>query len=198
MDDELGGVDLTMERRTFLCWLVSGAAALPMRGVRLHAQSASLSDASVATLRALAPVLLPTELGAAGHEKVVSDFVQWLSAYRAGAERSWGYGSPRRSSTPAISAAAYDEQLRAIDARARGGAGDLQSLPLDVRRTIAAGALDAARVQSLPGSPNGQHVIADFMSFFYNSGAASDLVYRARIARATCRGLGGALERPGD
>jgi hypothetical protein len=34
------------------------------------------------------------------------------------------------------------------------------------------------------------------MSFFFNTGAASDLAYRARIRRATCRGLAGAAAKP--
>lgn len=185
-----------MERRTFLCWLVSGAAAWPLRGVHLHAQAAALSNDSVATLRALAPALLPTELGPAGHDKVVSDFVQWLAAYRSDAERGWGYGTPRRSGTPAINTATYQTQLATIAERARAGAGELSTLPVDVRRTISIAALDAATVQTLPGSPNGAHVVSDFMSFFFNSGAAHDLVYRGRIGRMTCRGLKGAASRP--
>jgi hypothetical protein len=185
-----------IDRRTLLCWLISGAAAWPLRGVRLHAQAAALSDVSLATLRALAPAVLPSELGAAGHDKVVGEFVQWVASYRSGAERNWGYGHPRRTVTPVIGAATYDAQLSALDARARAGAGALSTLPLDVRQSMAAAALDAAEIRALPGSPDGRHVLADFMSFFYNSGAATDLVYRARIAPTTCRGLAGAGTRP--
>ena len=185
-----------MERRTFLCWLISGASALSVRGVRLHAQAAALSDASLNTLRALAPAVLPSELGSAGHAKVVSDFVQWLASYRSGAERSWGYGAPRSTVTPPIAVATYDAQLALLAAKARAGAGELPSLPVDVVRTLATATLDAAGVRTLPSSPNGTHVIADFMSFFFNGNAAHDLVYRARIARSTCRGLAGAASRP--
>jgi hypothetical protein len=185
-----------IERRTFLRWLLSGAAAMPLRGVRLHAQAAALSSSSVSLLRALAPAVLPSELGAAGHDKVVSDFVQWLASYRTGAERNWGYGHPRKSSIAAITPATYEAQLKALDDRARAGAGEFSSLPLDVRRTLATAALDAAGVRSLPGSPDGRHVIADVMSFFFNSSAATDLVYRAPIRRTTCRGLAGAASHP--
>jgi hypothetical protein len=189
-------MDTMIPRRTVLCWLLSGAAAWPLRGVRLHAQAAALSDRGLAILRAIAPAVLPTELGAAGHDKVVNDFVQWLASYRSGAERSWGYGHPRRSGTPAIDPGAYDKQLLALDERARAGAGALATVPVDVRRTMVTAALDAAGVRTLPGAPNGQQVVADFMSFFFTSSAAVDLAYRARIGQMSCRGLAGAAARP--
>jgi hypothetical protein len=185
-----------MQRREFLCWMLSGAAALPLRGVRLHAQAAALSADALSALRALAPAVLPSELGAAGHAKVVTDFVQWLASQRGDAERNWGYGHPRRSGTPSIDVATYDAQLTALTARARAGAGDLVTLPLEVRQTLATRALDEADVRSLPGSPDGRHVLAALMSFFFNSSAATDLLYRVRIGRVTCRGLAGSTVRP--
>jgi hypothetical protein len=185
-----------MHRRTLLRWLLSGAAAWPLRGIELHAQAAALSRTAVATLRALAPAVLPSELGAAGHDKVVSDFVQWLASYRSGADRNWGYGHPRRSVSPTIEIASYDAQLAALDNAAKAGAGELSTLPLDVRRTIVAARLDAIGVRTLPGAPNGAHVMTDFLAFYYGSTAATDLVYRSRIGRGTCRGLAGAGSRP--
>jgi hypothetical protein len=177
-----------MHRRTLLRWLVSGAAAWPLRGVELHAQAAKLSTASVTTLRGLAPVVLPSELGAAGHDKVVGDFVLWLASYQPGAERSYGYGHPRRSVTPAIDARTYESQLKAL--------GDLRTLSPDARRALVSDTLNAGSARALPGSPNGTHVITDLMAFYYSSGAATDLVYRARIGGTTCRGLTGAAARP--
>jgi hypothetical protein len=185
-----------MHRRALLRWLVSGAAAWPLRGIRLHAQAAALSDSSVPLLRALAPVVLPSALGAAGHNKVVGDFVQWLASYRSGAERNWGYGHPRKNVTPAIDAAAYQRQLNDLDqlARVRGSA--FASLPLDARSAIVFEVLDSIKARTLPGAPTGAHVVTDFMSFYFSSAAANDLVYRARIGRTTCRGLTGADGRP--
>jgi hypothetical protein len=177
-----------MHRRSLLRWLVSGAMAWPLRGVEIHAQAANLSSASVATLRAVAPVVLPSELGAAGHDKVVSDFVQWLASYHGGAERGWGYGHPRPGVTPAIDPRKYDAQLTAL--------GSLAGRSLDQRRTALSDALNASGVRALPGSPNGTHVVTDFMGFFFASAAANDLVYRARISRSSCRGLAGAPARP--
>jgi hypothetical protein len=176
--------------------MLSGAVALPLRGVQLHAQAAALSADALSTLRALAPAVLPSELGAAGHAKVVNDFVQWLAAHRGDAERNWGYGHPRRTGTPSIDIVNYESQLAAVAARAQSGAGALSTLPLDVRQTFATRALADADVRSLPASPDGRHVLADLMSIFFNNSAATDLVYRTRIGRVTCRGLAGSTARP--
>lgn len=185
-----------MERRTFLCWLVSGAAALPLRGVRLHAQAITLPDDGLVMLRALAPAVLPSDLRPAGHDKVVNDFVQWLASYRAGAERSWGYGSPRKSGTAAIDTARYAMQLRDLNDRARSRDDSFDKLAVEARREVVMAALEQSGVRDLPSAPNGQHVITDLMSFFFTSGPAYDLAYGASIRRGTCRGLVGATARP--
>jgi hypothetical protein len=185
-----------VERRTFLCWLLSGAAALPLRGVRLHAQAATLSEDSLVMLRALAPVVLPSDLRSAGHDKVVNDFVQWLASYRGGAERSWGYGSPRKTGTAAIDTARYAMQLRDLDDRARQRGDAFEVLAPDARREVVLAALEQSGVRELPSAPGGQHVVADLMSFFFTSGPAYDLAYGASIRRGTCRGLAGSAARP--
>jgi hypothetical protein len=167
-----------------------------LRGVRLHAQAAALPLSGVATLRAVAGVVLPSELRAAGHEKVVTDFVQWLAAYRSGAERSWGYGSPRKSGTATIDPARYVAQLQALEDRAGARGGTLQSLSPEARQALVVEAIDQSGVRELPSAPDGRHIVTDVMTFFFNSGPALDLAYRARVARATCRGLAGAATRP--
>jgi hypothetical protein len=185
-----------MHRRTLLRWLVSGAAAWPLRGVHLHAQAAALSAASVGTLRALAPVLLPSEIGAAGHDKVVGDFIQWLASYRAGAERGWGYGHPSPSRTPDIRTSVYDTQLQSLEDWPRIRGSEFASISLELRAAIVSEALDAEKIRAMPGLPNGGHVVTDFMSFYFRSDAANDLAYRARIGRTSCRGLAGAERNP--
>ena len=185
-----------IERRTVLRWMLSGAAAWPLRGVRLHAQAAALSEQSVLMLRAAAPVVLPSALGAAGHDKAVSDFVQWLASYRSGAERNWGYGAPRSNGTPTIDARNYETQLTQLDQRARAAGAAFAALPVDARRTIVTDALEAAAIRNLPGAPDGRYVISDFMGFYFNGNAAIDALYGKRIARTTCRGLSGASARP--
>jgi hypothetical protein len=47
----------------------------------------------------------------------------------------------------------------------------------------------------LPQSPNGAHIAADLLSFYFTSSDANDLCYQARIARDACRGLDGS-DRP--
>ena len=185
-----------MERRAFLCWLLSGAAALPHRGIRLHAQAAAFPQDALTTLRAVAAVVLPSALGDAGHDKVVNDFVQWLAAYRSGAERSWGYGSPRKSGTATIDAARYASQLGELDARARTRGGTFAALPAASRRELVSELLSQSETRDLPSAPNGRHVVPDFMALFFTSGPAYDLAYGARIARGTCRGLQGSAARP--
>ncbi|MEW6321639.1 MAG: hypothetical protein AB1635_11210 [Acidobacteriota bacterium] len=185
-----------LDRRSLIRWIASGAAAWPLRGVRLHAQAAALPDAGVATLRALAPAVLPAELGAAGHARVANDFVRWLASYRPGAERSWGYGEPQKTGTPAISGATYQSQLAALEERARARGGALASLPVDDRRALAAELVEAAGIKAMPGAPSGQHVVTDLLSFYFTSSAANDLCYRARIGRETCRTLKGVTARP--
>jgi hypothetical protein len=76
----------------------------------------------------------------------------------------------------------------------QGGA--LSSLHPDVRRDVVIAAIEDAGVKDLPLSPNGRHVVTDVMSYFFNSSAALDLAYHARIRRATCRALKGSEARP--
>lgn len=184
-----------MERRALLRWIMGGAALWPLRGVYLHAQAATLSPASVVTLRALAPIVLPSSLGAAGHAKVVADFVQWLAGYRGGSERNWGYGAPRKSVTPSLEPSRYEVQLRELDTRTGQGA-TFARASTELRRAAVEATLTTLGAKSIPGSPNGTHVITDLMGFYFSSDAATDLVYRARVGRTSCRGLRGAATRP--
>jgi hypothetical protein len=185
-----------VERRTFLRWLMSGAVALPLRCVHLHAQVATLPSDSLATLRAVAAVVLPSELRAAGHDRMINEFVQWLASYRSGADRDWGYGNPRKNGTATIDTAKYVSQLRLLEERAGARGASLAALPDAARRDLVIEALEHAGVRDLPSFPDGRHVIGDVMSFYFNSPVARDLVYLRRIARHTCRGLAGAAARP--
>lgn len=175
---------------------MSGAAAWPLRGVHLHAQAAALSTASVGILRALAPVVLPSEIGAAGHDKVVGDFIQWLASYRPGAERSWGYGHPSPSQTPSIRTSVYETQLQSMEEWTRIRGSEFASISFEVRAAIVSESLEAEKIRSMPGLPNGGHIVSDLMSFYFRSDAANDLAYRARIGRTSCRGLAGAERNP--
>jgi hypothetical protein len=171
-----------MKRRTLLQLLLSIAAAVPR--VRLLAQSPALTTADQLRIRALADVVLPGELGPAGRDTVVAGFLKWVQEYRPGADTDHGYGFPRLRRTPPSPASKYAAQLAALEARG----GD--------RRAAIEGALIEAKIDRLPGRPDGGHVASDLMAFSFNSSEASDLAYGAAIGRDRCRGLVGSDSRP--
>jgi hypothetical protein len=180
----LPGPRLTaMKRRTLLQLLLGLIAALPAK-VRLFAQPASLNPVDETRLRALANVVLPSELGAEGRARVVGQFLAWLRDYRAGVDTDHGYGFPRLRRTAQSPIAKYSEQLAALESAAG-----------DKTRAIEAAIL-TAKVERLPARPDGGHVATDLMAFYFNSVEATDLAYGAAIGRDTCRGLDGSQNRP--
>jgi hypothetical protein len=171
-----------MKRRTLLQLLIAITAGLPR--VRLLAQAPLLTDRDQSRIRALADIVLPEELGAAGRDRVVTAFAKWLREYRPGADTEHGYGFPRLRRTPLSPAAKYPAQLAALEARG----GD--------RRVAVQDAITAAKIERLPSRPDGGHIATDLMAFYFNSSEANDLAYRAAIGRDTCRGLAGSENRP--
>src|SRR5687767_10657168 len=171
-----------MKRRTLLQLLLSLGAAMPR--VTLLTQTPTLTASDQSRLRALAEVVLPDELGPAGRDKVVAAFLKWVGDYRAGADGEHGYGFPRLRRIPPSPASKYAAQLSALEAHT----GD--------RRTAIAAALTNAKIDRLPGRPDGGHVATDLMSFYFNSSEANDLAYRAAIGRDKCRALAGSDARP--
>jgi hypothetical protein len=169
---------MRIRRRTLLRWL---AAIAP---VRAWAQSAQ-SD----TLRALAVIVLPTDLGQAGIEKTAAAFERWVLDYRPGAEMEHGYGFTRLRSKPPSPAATYTKQLEALRPV-------LLSDNDAAKRTAIETALEQAGVGALPQTPDGKHVASDLMAFYFRSSDANDLCYRAAIGRDQCRGLPGSEKAP--
>src|SRR5437762_3026964 len=155
-----------MRRRTLLGWMASWGSA--------WAQTATFPGDQADALRALAQVVLPKEIDAA---KIAEDFSRWVREYRAGAEMEHGYGFTRLRSKPASPAPAYLEQLAAVG-------------PNPTAESVA-GALEDAKITDLPRAPDGRHVAADLMAFWFRSSDANDLCYRAAIGRDKCRGLAG-------
>jgi hypothetical protein len=180
-----------MHRRSLLQLLGSAAAALPWRPTLAQAQASPLDEASVQTLRMIAPAVLPSEIGAKGADRVVDEFLAWLRGHRAGADMGFGYGILRKRVTPAIAPATYREQLASLKQ-----AGVEPRTTIQARQRAIADALDASGLRDFPASPDGRHVVADFMSFYYMSSAANDLAHRARIGRDKCRALAGSSKRP--
>lgn len=182
-----------MKRRTLLQLLLGLITALPAR-VRAFAQLPALDVPDERRLIPIADVVLPSEIGADGRVRIVKSFIRWLQEYRAGADMDHGYGFTRLRRTSSSPVAKYGPHFAALDQRA--GAQGFAALSIDARRVILEEAIAAARIDRLPGRPDGGHIATDLMSFYFNSPEAQDLAYRAAIGRDSCRGLDGSQERP--
>jgi hypothetical protein len=182
-----------MRRRTLLQLLLGLVTALPSR-IKAFAQLPALDVPDERRLVPIADVVLPSEIGSDGRARVVRSFIRWLQEYRAGADMDHGYGFTRLRRTPASPVAKYGPQFTALDQRA-GGQG-FAGLSVDARRVILEETIAAAKIDRLPGRPDGGHIATDLMAFYFNSDEAHDLAYRAAIGRDTCRGLEGSQERP--
>jgi hypothetical protein len=188
-----------MHRRTLLQSLASAFAVRPFVTWRGLAQSDDLTPANIATIRAIADVVLPSSLGPARHDAIVADFAGWFHNYREGADRGHSYGSSTVSSPTGPSPARrYPPQFDALDkAAADRGAASFAALAIEPRREIVEAALNTPqRVTRLPARPTGANLVADFMGFYFNSPDAFDLAYNAAIGRDTCRGLEGSDREP--
>lgn len=161
-----------MRRRTLLRLL----AFIP--GFRAWAQTADFPGPHGEALKAIARLVLPSEVDAAG---VATAFIRWAREYRPGAEMEHGYGFTRLRSKPPSPAPLYLKQLAALQEPSR--------------ESIVA-ALEEAKITDLPRTPDGRHVIADLMTFYFRSSDANDLCYRAEIGRDRCRGLAGSEQPP--
>jgi hypothetical protein len=188
-----------MRRRALLQSLVAVITARPLAGVRLRAQAPPITDAETATLKAMAEVVLPSSLDRAARDRVVTAFVNWVRGYREGADRGHGYGSSSLSQPSGPSPASrYPAQFAALDkAAAARGAASFSALAPDGRRAVVEAALSEPQpVQRLPARPTGANLVADFMGFYFTSGEAWDLAYRAQIGRDRCRTLDGSDRAP--
>jgi hypothetical protein len=186
-----------MKRRAFVRLAVSAVALSPFHRVTLSASSSPLPEASLATLRSLAPVVLPTALGRRGIELVTDRFLAWLAGYRPGVVMEHGYGRPRVRRTPDSPAPRYVEQLNALqDASAQQHRQAFSRLPAEAKLGLIEAAFKAAGIDTLPGIPNGRHVVADLMAFYFQSSEANDHCYQAAIGRETCRPLSQVTARP--
>ena len=168
-----------MRRRTLIQALI---AALPIRGLRLWAQTATFPGMHDLTLKELAATVLPESLGRAGTDAIAAQFIRWVREYRVGAEMQAGYGYPVVRFKPESPAARYLSQLDAL-------AAPMKLTDKTARREKIAAALTEARVANLPNAPDGKHVASDLMSLYFMSPEANDRAYNARIGKDQCRGL---------
>jgi hypothetical protein len=192
-----------MKRRT---WIQSVAAVLltgPIGRLRALAQAPAaapaLTDANVATLAAVADVVLPSALGPSGRTAAVDRFVKWIREYREGADRGYSYGSSTLSQPTGLSPATrYVTQFAALDDAAKTrGATSFAALSAAQRQDVIEAFLDQPqRVTALPTRPNGANLVADFMGYYFGSESGWDVAYDAAIGRDSCRGLDGSDQRP--
>jgi hypothetical protein len=180
---------MAIRRRDVLSWAASLGAALRLSRVQAWAQAANFPADQDDTLRALAAVVLPAELGAPGIDRTAEAFVRWVRGYRAGAEMDHGYGTTRLRSKGSSPAPVYLQHLESLRAALLSG-------DMDSKRQAVTAALEQARINDLPRTPDGRHVAADLMAFYFRSSDANDLCYRAAIGRDLCRGLDGSEQAP--
>jgi hypothetical protein len=77
----------------------------------------------------------------------------WFREYKAGAQVSSGYGHPRTQVTGAKPSAHYAEQVIALGS--------------PITREAVEKALEDAKIDRVPQRPNGKHVAADLLAYFY-------------------------------
>jgi hypothetical protein len=170
-------------------WLATAAGTLPFPALRTWAQTTTFPGQHAATLRALATLVLPSEFGSNGTDRVAERFEHWVRDYRPGADLEHGYGHTRLGAKPPSPAPTYLAQLSALR-------DPLSSTDSVAKRKAIESALDTAKVKELPSLPDGRHIISDLMSFYFRSSDANDLCYRAAIYREGCRGLEGSDSPP--
>jgi len=190
-----------MTRRVLLRLAAALAATWPLSSLKALAagrrQAVALTPGHLATLRAVADVVLPSALTPDERQAVVTRFAGWVAGYKEGADAGHGYGRTRLRTTGPSPAAAYPAQLAALDQAARdAGAASLAALDPAARRAIIEATFAAPRVTQLPSQPNGTHVVADFMGAYFHSADGYNLAYQAAIDRDDCRGLDGSEQAP--
>lgn len=169
-----------MYRRTLIQSLL---AWISLQSSRLFAQAPSFPGKHESTVKDLAATVLPESLGRAATDAVALQFVRWVQEYRSGAEMQTGYGATRVRYKPASPAARYLEQLDQLSS------GALTQSGMAARRLRIAEELQAAKITDLPIVPDGSHIVADLMTFYFQSSEANDLLYLAAIGKDKCRTL---------
>ncbi len=192
-----------MNRRTLLKSVAAFLVARPVVGLAGRAQTDSpagpFAARDVATLGAIAEVVLPSGLGAAGRQRAVDRFIAWFAKYRQGADMGHGYGASNlRASSGPSPFARYPPQFAAIDAAAVArGATTFAALPIAARREVIEAFLNQPQpVNRLPARPSGANLVADFMGSYFSSQDAWDLYYQAEIRRDSCRTLDDSARPP--
>jgi hypothetical protein len=188
-----------MLRRTLLQAMAGSLLFRPVRILARKLQAPPFSTREIATLNAIAEVVLPSDLSAADRKRVVDSFVAWFVNYREGADMGHGYGSSNlRQPSGASPASRYPAQFAALDSAASSaGAATFATLPAASRREVIEKALNEPQpVNRLPAQPTGANLIADFMGSYFTSADAWDRAFLAEIRRDSCRTLDDSSSQP--
>ncbi len=174
--------------------VAAAAIAVPSTAI---AQPAALDPP---LLEAVAQATLPEEIGAAGVQEALRDFVRWLDGFQPVAELNHPYlSSDRIPYGPPDPAPMWNSQLEALDllARRRHQQG-FADLPIPLRRELLAGELDRLAPQGeMPAAPAAAaHVAVGLLARYASRPGTADLAYRARIRARSCRSLASGAERP--
>ena len=191
-------------RRSFIARLGALAAALPLAGWRVprptrvtDANAPAVLQPNATTLAALGTAVLPSELGPDGVARAVADFQQWMDGYHPGAEANHGYGTGKIETVGVDPRPRWKSQLAALDADARRSAGQsFAALTREQRQALVRTSLVGERGESLPSPLAARHVAMALLAHFYDSPAATDLCYDARIGRQQCRPLAVQRQEP--
>ena len=187
-----------LSRRRFLAALAA-AAPLPAIVRRAHAAAVIELESDPATLDALAEAVLPSALGRTGSRRAAAAFRAWGAGYRENAELVHGYGTSRLRAPGPTPLTRWSAQLDDLDKRARAEhQRAFRALTLDDRTSIVRAALqgEGERLDRMPSVASANHVAVALIAHFYESPAAMDLCYGARIGRETCRPLAAQAKKP--
>lgn len=184
-------------RRTFLKQSASLFSALAAARCAPDRPARPVDAAlDTAQLEALADAVLPvSQLGADGVRRVAAAFLSWLKRFEPVTEQPHGYGSAEVRYGPPDPAPRWAAQLEALDLEAERRHGQsFAALPVTARRDLIAAQL--GRDGDLPRPARAEHIAVGLLAYFYGTSEATDLCYRARIGRETCRGLEVLPEEP--
>jgi hypothetical protein len=186
----------TITRRRFLAALAA-VAPLPVIVRRAHAAAVRHFESDPATLDALAEVVLPSTLGRAGARRVAAAFRAWGAGYRENAELVHGYGTSRLRFTGPTPVTRWSAQLDDLERRARAQSQRaFAELSESDRTALVRAALESERLDRMPAVAAANHVAVALIAHFYDSPAATDLCYGAKIGRETCRPLAAQAKKP--
>ena len=190
---------MRQDRRTFLKRSGAALSAAAVSGCLPNSaerQESSAAPSHAEVLRAVAQVVLPSDLEDASREEAVQAFEQWVSEYEPVAELNHGYGTSEIRYGPPDPAPAWQAQLEALDLEAGRRMGtSFAALDIPGRRElITRQGLDEG--SGLPNPLRARHVAVALMAHWFRSSDAADRCYERRIAERSCRGIDTAPSEP--